>query len=510
MPGHLTLRPVDLIILMGLMAGLTMVGLLFTRRRDTTKDYFLGGKNLPWWAVALSIVATETSAATFVAVPAWSYAPSGGNLFFLQLTLGYLIGRLLIALWFVPKLRERDSLSIYEYLEHRFGPKARAIAGATYFVTRALASGVRLYIPAMVLNKIAPEMGIGTCIFVSMAATLLYTVFGGFKAVIWTDVLMFVIYVAGGVACLVRINMLSDGGFSGLMAVASDAQKLKWLNLDVLNFKVNYTLLSGLVGGAVLTLATHGTDQSIGQRLLACRTSRDSQWAIATSGLIIIPQFILFLFIGVMLYGFFHANLPPVQDNDIMAYFIVNHLPYLLADLIIAGIFAAALSTTSAEINALANVTMTDFYKRFLRPGGSDSHYLWVGRLFSLGWGLVLMVVAYLPLYAKDFPLLDLCLAIPSLTFGALLGAYLLGFFTRRTTERGVITGAVAGLMATLWWGFFPMLYRFFPDPMPEFMGHITKLGWPWFCPIGAGTTVMVGYWASYLPWVGEARQNNK
>jgi SSS family transporter len=486
------LSALDFGVLILFVCMITGLAFYFTRMLRTTKDYFLGGRNLPWYAVMISIVAGETSAATVIAVPAWSYAPEGGDLTFMQLTFGYLLARIILGYNFVPRLYRGAPLSIYTYLEKRFGPAAKNIAGLTYFVTRALATGVRIYIPAIVVHQIVPSIPIGACIVFSTVIALFYTGFGGFRAVVWMDVIMFTIYIGGGIIAMIIILQKLTPLEIGNIALA--AEKLKVFVWDV-DIKLNYTFLSGFVGGCFLSMATHGTDQSIGQRLLSCRTEKDSRLAIIGSGCIIVPQFLFFLFLGIMLYAFFMPNLPQLgKAAEIFPYFIINYMPAGLVGIVLAGIFAAAMSTTSADLNALANIAVNDFYRPYVKKEASDKHYLVVSRITTAFWAGVLILIAFIPAVAPpEYRLLDIVLAIPALTYGALLGAFLLGFITVRGNQRGVIIGAICGAIAAITVSLIPLLQRLFPETFPAFFGKI-HVGWPWYTPIGCLTTMFVGY----------------
>jgi SSS family solute:Na+ symporter len=489
--SNVKLSGIDIGIVILFVIGITALGLYFTRMQRTTKDYFLGGRNLPWWAVMLSIVATETSAATFIAAPADAYA---GSLVFLQITFGYLAARIILGYLFVPQLYKGEHQSIYKYLEGRFGMAAKNIAGITFFVTRALATGIRIYIPALVVSQIIPAWPFAYCVIFSVVIALIYTSFGGFRAVVWTEVLMFVIYICGGLVAMLTI--LGKINLANVFQIASNAGKFKLLDFHVLNFGINYTVLSGFIGGCFLSMATHGTDQTIGQRLLACRNQKESRRAIIGSGIIIIPQFLFFLFIGIMLFAFYFGNSPTLgKADEIFPYFIIHQLPAGFVGLVIAAIFAAAMSTTSSDVNALANIAINDFYKIYIKRTASELHYVLVSKLATVLWGGILIFIAFIPRFAPpEYNLLAICLAIPSLTYGALLGTFLLGFLTKQTDQRGVITGAITGAIVVLVISFFPLLYGLFPDSIFAFFRFIPKISWPWFCPIGCLTTMGIGY----------------
>ncbi len=499
MPVQTTLTFIDVVVLVLFGAGITALGLYFTRLQRTTKDYFLGGKEIPWWAVMLSIVAAETSAATFIAAPAYAYAPEGGSLVFLQITAGYLVARILIAHIFVPALRKKEYFSVYNFLEDRFGPSARSIAGLAFFLTRALATGIRIYIPAIVIQQMVPAFSFDICVLLSVGIALLYTTFGGFRAVVWTDFLMFGIYLIGGLLAI--FTVLHYVSIGEVIESASAANKFKVLDFNIFSLTTTYTVLSGFVGGTFLSMATHGTDQALAQRLLACRTKKESQKAIIGSGIIIIPQFLFFLFLGVMLYAFYaKVGLPDIaKASDVFPYFIVTTMPHGVIGILLAAILAASMSTTCNDMNALANISVNDFYRRIFHREAQEKEILLVSKIMTVVWGILLIFIAYLPRLLEDWPLLDICLAVPSLFYGSLLGVFLLGFLTKRARETGVIIGAVIGFVAVFFVAIPPLLGKLFPDIMPQFFQTYPQIAWPWFCPVGTVTTMVFGYLLSLL-----------
>ena len=500
MPVQTTLTAPDIIVLFIFAIGITGLGLYFTRLQRTTKDYFLGGRNLPWWAVMVSIVAAETSAATVIAAPAYSYALDGGSMVFLQITFGYLMARILIAIIFVPKLLRKEYFSVYNFLEDRFGQSARSIAGLVFFFTRALATGIRVYIPAIVIQQMVPSFTFDKCVLLSVGIALIYTTFGGFRAVVWTDFLMFGIYLFGGVLAI--ITVFQHISFGEAMSVAADAGKFRVFDTDIFNFTKNYTVLSGFIGGTFLSMATHGTDQAIAQRLLACSTEKDSKKAIIGSGMIIIPQFLFFMFLGVLLYAYYSKIGFPglAKADDIFPHFIVTVMPSGIIGILLAAILSASMSTTCSDMNALANISVNDFYRRIFRKDATEREMLLMSKIMTVVWGSILVFIAYVPrLLPKEWRLLDICLAIPSLFYGSLLGVFLLGFLTRSAKERSVIIGAVLGCIATFVVALPPMLANWFPTVVPAFFKTYPKIAWTWWCPLGTVVTMFFGYVLSYF-----------
>lgn len=449
--------------------GITALGVRFRRGQTGARDYFLGGRTAPWWALAFSIVATETSTLTIIGTPAISYA---GNLGFLQLVFGYLIGRVLIVLLLLPGYFRGEFYTAYQLIEKRFGERMRAVAASTFLITRALAEGVRVSAIALVVSVV-----LGTserlAIFIVIALTIVYTFEGGMKAVIWTDVAQLLLYLAGSAVTFWIVLHRIPGGWAEVREVAAAAgnklQVFDW----TFSLTKNYTVWSGFIGGAFLTMASHGTDQTIVQRLLAAKSQADSRHALLASGAIVLTQFTLFLLLGVLLYVFSRhwPLLGPAERTDrILPTFLVREMPVGLAGLLLASIVAVAMSNASGSLNSLAASSVLDFAR--LRGEVADpKRFLRLSRGMTLVWGAVLLVFGFV----QWGPLLEAGLRVASLPFGSLLGLFLLGTLDRRATAAGALLGMVAGLTAIL------CVYRF------------TSVAFTWYVLIGAVTTFLVG-----------------
>ena len=489
-PGP-SLRPLDLAVIAAYFVFTLGLGFWVSRRQSSAGDYFLGARDLPAWAVMLSIVATETSALTVISVPGIG---ARGDLSFLQITFGYLIGRIGVAAWLLPGYFRGEQETAYERLERRFGPDARRVTSIVFLVTRFLGDGVRIFAGAVPLALIT-GWSIPAAIVVMGSATLLYTWFGGLKAVVWADVLQLAVYIAGGIAALgVAISM--GGGFAPVLARAADAGKLVIIN-PAISLTIPYTLLGGIIGGALLTAASHGTDQLIVQRLLATRSLRDAQVALVGSGFVVVVQFALFLFVGVAIWaiGLAPSDLP---GDQVFSRFIVQSLPAGIAGLVVAGILAAAMSTISSSISALASAVTYDLYASI--TGRRDPvHLLRVGRLLSLVWGLGLIVAA-LGFFAAashaETPAVVLALSIASVTYGALLGTYILAGRWPRARSRDVIA-AVSFTVFTMLGVVFAA--RLAPLPMLGWFGPVARLAWPWYVPLGTLLAVGTGILSSIM-----------
>lgn len=483
------MTPLDLSVLAAYLGVMLVIGAWATRRQASSGDYFLGARDLPAWAVMLSIVATETSALTVISVPG---VGARGDLTFLQIAFGYLVGRILVARWLLPGYFRGEQETAYARLETRFGAPTRRLLSVTFLATRFLADGVRIFAGAIPLALVT-GWDVGAAILVMSAVTLAYTWLGGLKAVVWADVIQLIVYVGGGLAVL-AVALDLAGGAGPALSQAADAGKLRLLDWN-LSPTVPYTVLGGLIGGAMLSAASHGTDQLIVQRLLATRSLRDAQRALIGSGVLVIFQFLLFLLIGTALWA---AGRAPegMASDQLFPRFVIEALPAGLAGLMIAGILAAAMSTISSSINALASSMTNDLYATW--TGRRDpAHLLRVGRAFSLVWGLALAGAALGFHYASarnDTPVVVLALSIASVTYGALLGTYLLAGRWPRAEGPDVIRAAIVTVAV--------MLVVVFAGRLSGYSGlawlaPIGRLSFPWYVPIGTLLTLGVGILSS-------------
>jgi solute:Na+ symporter, SSS family len=455
--------------------AVVVLGLVLAGRQRDASDYFLGHRGLPWWALMLSIVATETSALTIISVPGIA---ARGDLTFIQIAFGYLVGRLGVAALLLPGYFEGTQDTAYQRLERRFGRAARRTASAVFLLTRALADCVRIFATAIPL-AIITHWSLAAGILAIGVVTVIYTWVGGLRAVVWVDVMQLGVYLVGGVAVLVAA--IGFAGGAGAFARAWEQGKLVALDFRP-SFTLLYTFWGGLVGGALLTAASHGTDHLIVQRLLAARHLKDAQRALVGSGVFIILQFGLFLLVGTSLWlaGADHGG----RGDAIYPTFAVTQLPPALAGLVIAGILAAAMSSHASAVNSLASAATLDFYAP-LTGRQEPAHLLWVGRWLTLLWTAVLVAGA-MAFRDQNTPVVQLALSIVSLTYGGLLGTYLLGGFWRRARQIDVIVAIVASVLFMT-----PVVLG---AAIPHFpLRLLGGLAWPWYVPLGTAVTVAVG-----------------
>ncbi len=469
----MALNRIDFAIVALYLAGITLFGLRFRKKQRSMRDYFLAGREIPWWAIALSIVAAETSTLTIISVPGIAYDT---NFTFLQLVMGYVVGRVVISFVLLPHYFRGDLYTAYELIERRFGRGLRSLTAGLFLLTRAAAEGVRVYAVSIVVS-IALGTGEVASIAIITALTLIYTFEGGLAAVIWTDVVQTGIYVGGTLVGLATILHLVPGGWAAIHTAAASAGKLQVFDFRT-SFWIPYTFWAGVIGGTFLTTASHGTDQLIVQRLLAARNQKQSVTALLSSGVAILFQFSLFLVVGVMLWAFYRVPSSVFGKPDrIYPTFIVTQMPHGISGLLIAAILAAAMSNLSAALNSLSSSSIMDFYVR-LRPQSDDRTRMRLSRLSTFFWALLLFGLAVLSLH-KVGRVVEVGLQIASVAYGALLGVFLLGVLTRRANQAGAMVGMLFGFAIELY------LWRW------------THVPYTWWVTIGTCVTFSSGWTAS-------------
>jgi SSS family solute:Na+ symporter len=471
------ISPIDFAIIAVYLAGITAFGARFRRGQKTLRDYFLGGRTTPWWALACSIVATETSTLTIIGTPAIAFA---GNLGFLQLVPGYLAARVVLCVVLVPQYFQGEFYTAYQLLGKRFGGRMKSAAAVVFLGTRTLAEGVRISAIGKVVS-VAFGTGERLSIAIVTALTMFYTFEGGMRAVIWTDVIQFALYMTGAIAAFFLLLHKIPGGWPEVtQAAAAAGGKLRVFDF-AFSLTRSYTFWSGLIGGTFLTMASHGTDQTMVQRLLAARNERDSKKALLASGVIVFVQFALFLVIGVMLFVYAqHVSLAGSGgDADrLFPEFIVHDMPVGLRGIVLASIFAIAMSNASGSLNSLASSSVIDLSRNSVsRPDASEALSLRRSRNMTLGWGLLLGLLGLV----RWGPVLVAGLTIASITYGGMLGVFLLGTWNRRANETGALIGFAAGIATMIGVTF------------------LTRLAFTWYVLVGTVVTFTVGSLASLV-----------
>jgi SSS family transporter len=473
-------RPLDLAIVVAYLAFVVGAGGFFARRQKTTRQYFFGGRRVPWWAISLSIVATETSTVSFISVPGILFS-EGGDFAFLQLVFGYLLGRVVIAVLLLPSYFRGELQTVYQLLESRFGGAVKSLAAGLFVVMRTVADGVRLLLTAFVLAAVyrafRPDADAGAIVVASVVAIgavmVLFTLLGGMEAVIWIEVVQLFLYVGGALAAGLVLLEKIPGGWEAILALGREHGKLRLFHFE-LDATRSFTFWSGLVGGCFLTMSTHGTDQFLVQRYLCTDRARKAAAALLSSGVLVLAQFVGFLLIGLLLFAYYRpfeaAGGFPLAGDQVFPDFITRGLPSGLSGLVVAAIFAAAMSSS---LNSIAATAVSDLY-RPLRPRAGDAHYLRVSRALTLGAGIAQIAVA-LAIRGSSRSALATALSVASLLNGPVLGVFLLGA-TRATGAAAALFGMSAGLAAVL------AVWRW------------TPLAWPWYAAVGSLTTLSVGF----------------
>lgn len=462
----------DYAIIVFYLVGITAFGKIIGGKQNTVKDYFVGKKEVPWWIISFSIVAAETSTLTFISIPGLAYLT---NLNFLQLTFGYLIGRVIVAGYFLPAYYKGEISTAYSYLQNRFGNKTRSLASVTFLFTRTASDGVRLFATAIPLYLMLDVSPIAAIIIIAMVA-LLYTFTGGVKGVIWVDAIQMFIYIGGALlAGFFLINNI-PGNIFEVFSSDNISSKFHFINFGFDKgfagfFSQPYTLFSGLIGGAFLSMSSHGTDQLIVQRLLATKNLGESKKALITTGVIIILQFALFLIVGVLLYAYYGPL--NIKSDEVFPKFIIEVLPTGFKGIIIAGLFAAALSTLAGSITSLSSSVMLDLYLP-LKKSIDEKKNLLISKMLTIFWAVMLIFSAFIFMESSK-AVVELALSIASFTYGGLLGTFLLGLSNKKIKQNHAIAGFVAAIIVM------------------SFVIVFKVVAWTWFILIGVCVTLLVG-----------------
>ncbi len=474
----MSIGAIDLAILLVYMAGVVALGTWVGRGTRSVADFMLGGRNLPWWLILFSIVATETSTVTFLSIPGFAFSR---DMTWLQIPLGYVIGRFVVVFLLLPQYFKGSFYTAYEVLDRRFGGATKQTASVLFIITRSLADGLRLFLTAIVLEEMT-GLPIHWAVAAIGVATIAYTVLGGMRAVLWTDLVQFAVYMGGAILAFVLLLARLPEGWSQLVTVGEAAGKLRVFDLSF-DWSEPYGLWAGLLGGAFLTLGTHGVDQMMVQRYLCARKLRDAQRAVWVGSFIVVAQFALFLLIGVGLYCFYQLFPPEVafeRPDRVFARFILDEMPIGVLGILLGAIFAAAMSTLSSSLNSCATAAASDLYFPLVDTKISPERKLRVTRVLTVLFGLVQIVVGIGGQWVRS-SVVSSVLGIAAFTTGIVLGVFFLGIFTNRVGQRAALAGLVVGLGG--------MTAVFFATP----------LAWPWYAVVGSLGTFAVGLVASYL-----------
>jgi len=466
------LQGLDWAVIAAYFAVIAAIGVWAGRKGKTTEDFFLGGRRMPWTTAMLSLLATEASAVTFIGTPGDSF---GGNMWYAQMAIGSLVARVIVATFFLTAFYKFKVTTVYEFLKHRFGEATRGTGAAFFIVTRLLASGVRLCVMAKVLDVIVPQISFPMALGLVATCAMAYTFFGGIRAVMWTDVVQFVIFIGGAWLAFGILLSHIDGGWSGMMAVARAEGKDRI-------FDFSFSLTNGTVFWAAVlcglfnSMAAFGTDQDMTQRMLTCRKPALAKRGLILTGIIDFPVVFTFLLIGLALHAFNKTSgfATGITESDhVFATFIVTYLPVGIKGLLLAAVFAAAMSSLDSALNALSSSAVIDLYKAYIKRDASDRHYLSVSRLFIVLFALILVLVAWM---CRDIDgVLVLAFKSVSYTYGGLLGIFLLGLFTKRGRNVTNIIAMVSSVAVVV------------------LLRNVTDVAWHWMIIVGTLWTFGLG-----------------
>lgn len=541
------------------------IGLTMGRRDASLKEFALGGRRVPWWAVMASIIAAETSAATFLGAPGEGYAKQ--SIAYAQLVIGLIIGRMLVGYIFLKPYYEYKVYTVYDFLAIRFGAKSRNYTSALFLFMRTLASGTRMFVPAIVMviawevfmsgsNKADFALGQDVrpyivAIIIVVLLTALYTTIGGIKAVIWTDVVQACIMFGSAIVAVITILYHLSGdtfnffvGFAKLAELVPGVTSLRgyihfgWEDWFIQNWieqqaaegrgtvtmtpweyvrmilASDYTIFSATIGTIVGNMAAFGTDQDMVQRLLTAETYKKSRRSLITAAVMDLPIAATFSFIGVLLVAYFamEPQFKPTNSADVFGSYIINVMPTGIRGIVLAGVFATAMGSLSAALNALATSMTNDWYIPYIRPGRSERHYVTAARVFTAMFALLMILVASLTAYAKvtrpDFRIIPVVIGVAGLFLGPMLGVFLVGMLTkRRGSDLGNIISITTGIVGVLILsGQLNVLLEALPgvDPIDAFKG-LWKVSWTWYALVGGSITFFIGVLFRTPPHIVEA-----
>lgn len=490
----------DWTVIIAYLVGCVALGSWFGKDQKNTRDYFLGSKNIPWWGVGFSIVATETSALTIISVPAMAY---GGNIAFIQIVIGYVIARIILAIVMVPHYFKGEIYSPYQLLEQSFGAPSRKLAGGLFLVSETLSAGVRVYVASIPIQLMLGEklLSLGTgdpilgSILLFVVISLFYTYIGGVKAVIWTDAVQFGLFMIGGIFTLFYIPTLMEGGFSATLSKAAEGGKLHWF-YPQFSLSMPFNIWMGVIGATFVVLSSHGAEQLIVQRVLACRTVAEGRKALILSAVIIFPLFLIFLLVGAFLWVYYNENPMPIplpevkpgsgiKANDfIYPIFMMSGVPHVMRGFLIVAILAAAMSSVSSALNSLSSVSTMDFVKAMTGGKKSEDWYLRFSKYSTVFWAGALILVAYLSRGVEY--VLNAAFSLRGLTSGALLGSLALVLFWRKGPWMPIFVGMIGSCVAMLFITNFEWVTAVAPTVQKA------KVAWPWYTLIGTTITILL------------------
>ena len=485
--AEIAMGTLDIIVVIAYVLMCIALGARSGRSAKDLKGYFLSEGNVPSWAIMISIVATETSSATFLSVPGVAH---GSNFNYLQLALGYIIGRILVAQLLLPAYFRNEIISAYEILQNRFGTGVKTVASGLFLITRTLGDGLRLFLASKVIEQLLVQSGLIASdnqlampfsIAIMGIATITYTYLGGMTAVIWTDVAQFAIYIAGAVIAFALIIGDIPGGWNSFISEGDANGKFQMWNFDW-DLSKPFTFWAGVFGGMFLNMATHGADQMMVQRYLSARSQKQAASALITSGFVIFAQFALFLGIGAALWV--RAQHVPqdagLKGDSVFVSYIIGHLPTGILGLVVAALLAAAMSTLSSSLSSSSSALVRDFLQPFFGAKVGDQKWIKISRMMTILFGTLQMLVAWAATGLQE-SVVNNALAIASFVTGIILGIFCLGLAFPKVGKNAALIGMILGLAAV------------------SYVKFGTTTAWPWFALVGSTTVVVSGLMASRL-----------
>ena len=535
MPGpplilaNLRFGPLDWAVIVGYFALLAGVGIVVSRRTRTADDFFLGGRRMPMWAVAFSLLASATSAATFIGGPEEAYV---GNLTYISSNIGTALAVVLVAVIFIPAFYRHKVTTVYDLLRDRFGPGARTAASLTFMIGRVVASGSRIFVAAlpaaMILFGDTQAWQMVLAIVVITAAGILTACFGGIRSVIWTDVIQVLVYVGAAIAAIAVLLTMIPLNLSEIITTlretrVGEGSKLTVLRTGVdpskpvwgLNFAESYTLLTAIFGFSLLNLAAYGTDHDLTQRMLTCKSAIRGSGSALMALLFNLPILFLFMSIGPLLFIVYQRpdlmgerwpGAPPTDSSKVFLQFILSEMPAGLKGLMMAGLFAVGVGSLNSAIGAMAATAINDFYKP-LRPGRDDAHYARRARVAVVAWGCILGLFACwcIVWYAtKDAAtLIQFVLGAMTFAYAGLLGVFLTALLTRRGTSRSCIVAIIVGFLLVLlmqptvwgWWTGLSSLTRTTPTNPDDWRLGELRIAFPWRLTLAVTVCFIIAAW---------------
>lgn len=471
----MSLAPLDLAILAAYLFGMVGFGIFMGRGSRSAAQYMVGNREVPWWLILFSIISTETSAVTFLSIPGFAYSR---DMTWLQIPIGFLIGRIVVARLLLPQYFRGELFTSYEVLARRFGGHTQQLASAFFIVTRTLADGLRLFLTAIVVQELSGA-SLAWSVILTGGATLIYSYFGGMQGVLWTDLVQFAIYVGGALFAFYLLISRLPGGMSEVLAVGGEAGRLRFFDPSF-DFAEPYTFWAGLFGGAFVALGSHGVDQLMVQRYLCAKGLGDARRALVWSGFLVAAQFALFLLIGVALFAFYQRFPPELafdRPDRVFAHFILHEMPPGVVGLLVGAIFAAAMGSS---LNSCATAFTRDIYRPHAGAAATPEKELRLTRWLTALFG-ILQIVVGIAGQSIATSVVGAVLGIAAFTTGLVLGLFFLGLFLERAGQRAALAAFAFGLAA--------MTAIYFATP----------LAWPWYALFGCAITFAAGGLASRI-----------